>query len=270
MKKILMTALLAVFTVCAVFLTACNRESDKINADSEIVSVTVTAADGYKFELNAEQTKFVADTILRAGEFEKDVKISVVGWEFEYDYKFVFKVIEKKFLFKKEEKTVSYALGTTKTRTDTLGEQHKGYHKQEWTNFSSLTGSRVIAESTEQDAAAVHELLQNIIDTERLQKYERIKAQFITEGFAVTDLSGNDLTGIDGEEEFIFLNARYGFEARKQSSGEYYKVFYVTVQKAKDVFAAFHGRDCRKNDVFVGCGVIPQADSILDRVFAVD
>lgn len=67
MKKVLLAVLIAVLAACAVMLTACNRDSDRINEDSEIVSVTVTASDGYKFKLNSDQISFVADEILRAG-----------------------------------------------------------------------------------------------------------------------------------------------------------------------------------------------------------
>lgn len=101
-----------------------------------------------------------------------------MGWEFEYDYKFSFKVMVKKFFFKKEEKTLTYALGTTNTRTDIMDELLKGYYKAEWTNFSALTGSRTIAEFTEEGAAAVHELLEGIIDENRQQKFDSMKAQF--------------------------------------------------------------------------------------------
>lgn len=270
MKKVLLVILIAVLAACAVMLTACNRDSDRIDEDSEIVSVTVTAKDGYKFELNSDQIAFVADEIMRAGEFEKDVKTSVVGWEFEYDYKFSFKVLVKKFLFKKEEKTLTYALGTTKTRTDIMDEQHKGYYKEEWTNFSTMTGSRTIAESTEEGAAAVYELLEGIIAAERQQKFDAMKAQFVAEGFELRELTQDELNGMYVSDEYLFIGAQQGFEATRESTGESYEIFYTTVDKAKDVYGVFHGKDCRYNDVFVGCGAIPQADSILDRVFASD
>ena len=271
MKKLALAMLIAVLIVCAVALTACNRDSDRINEDSEIVSVKVVAKDGYTFELDSDQIKQLADEILRAGEFESDQKTSVVGWEFEYDYKFTFKVMKKKFIFFKEEDTLSYALGTTKTRTDIMDTQHKGYYKEEWTNFSSITGSRSIAESTEEGAAAVHAMLEGIIAAQRQQTYDAMKAQFVSEGFAVTDLEGGDLYGFylpDGD--YVAVGAQQGFRAEKDSTGEVYRIFYTTVEKTKDVYGVYHGKDCRKKDAFVGIGEISGSDCILERIFAAD
>lgn len=273
MKKIVLATLLAVLTVCAFTLTACNGDSDRLNEDSEIISATVTALDGYKFELNAEQASFVADKILRAGEFESDSRTSLVGWEFDYDYRLTFKVMKKKFLFKKEEESVSYAFGTTKTRTDLTDTQHTMYCENEWTSFSSLTGSRSIAESDEENAAAVRQMLEGIIGSERQQRYDAIKAQFVAEGFTVRDLSDNELMTIPNPSEagtFVVVDATQGFEASKESTGESFKIFYTTVEKAKNVYGKFFGKNCRKDDAFVGCGTITQPDSILDRVFAAD
>lgn len=269
MKKPLPIILIALLLVCAVALTACSRESDRISEDSEIISVEVTAKDGYVFQLNSDQIKLLADEILRAGEFETDQKTSVVGWEFEYDYRFTFKVMKKKFIFFKEEDTLSYALGTTKTRTDITDTQHEGYYKEEWTNFFSVTGSRSIAESTEEGAAAVREMLDGIVSAQRQQTYDAMKAQFASEGFAVTDLEGGDLYGFylpDGD--YVAVGAQQGFRAEKDSTGEVYRIFYTTVEKTKDVYGAYHGKDCRKKDAFVGIGVISQHDSVLDRIFA--
>lgn len=271
MKKILLVTLLAVLIVCSVVLTACNRDSDRIDKDSDIVSVAVTASDGYKFELNEEQIKLVADEILRAGEFESDQKVGLFGWEFEYDYKFVFKVRRKKFLFVHEEVTLSYALGTTKTRTDSSGTQGSWHYPEEWTNFSSMTGSRSIAESTEEGAAAVHELLEGIIASERQQTFDSMKAQFVSEGFTVTDFTGSELFGTylpDGE--YVAIAAQQGFRAEKESTAEIYRIYYTTVEKTKDVYGAYHGKNCRKKDAFVGLGVISNSDSILERLFAED
>lgn len=270
MKKVLLVILIAVLAACAVMLTACNRDSDRINEDSDILSVSVTAADGFTFELDEAQTDFLTSVMLRTSEFESDSKTSVIGWEFAYDYKIRITVLERKFLFKKEEKVLSYAFGTTKTRTNALGEQISGYYDTEWTNFSTITGSRSIANSGSEDAAAVHEFFENIILSKRQQNYESMKAQFEAEGFELRDLPQNEISGMYVEEEYIYLNAKQGFEATKQSTGESYRVYYVTVDKALEVYGAFHGKDCRKNDVFVGCGTIPQAGSILDRVFAAD
>ena len=118
MKKTALAALCLILSLCALALTACDSASDRINEDSEILSVSVTAADGFTFELDDAQTEFVTSVLLRTSEFESDPKTSIIGWEFAYDYKIRFTVLKRKFLFKKEEQTLSYAFGTTKSRTN--------------------------------------------------------------------------------------------------------------------------------------------------------
>ena len=268
MKKTALAALCLILSLCALALTACDSASDRINEDSEILSVSVTAADGFTFELDDAQTEFVTSVLLRTSEFESDPKTSIIGWEFAYDYKIRFTVLKRKFLFKKEEQTLSYAFGTTKSRTNALGEQISGHYETEWTSFSPLTGSRSIANSGSEDAAALHEFLEGIIVSERQRKYDDIMAQFVDEGFAVNDLSGNDLLAIFIGEEWVSVEAQQGFEAVRESTGESYRVFYTTVERAKKVYGFFHGINCRKNDAFVGYGDTMPPDSILERVFA--
>lgn len=104
MKKTALAALCLILSLCALALTACDSTSDRINEDSEILSVSVTAADGFTFELDDAQTEFVTSVLLRTSEFESDPKTSIIGWEFAYDYKIRFTVPKRKFLFKRKSK----------------------------------------------------------------------------------------------------------------------------------------------------------------------
>lgn len=190
----------------------------------------MTAADGFTFELDDAQTEFVTSVLLRTSEFESDPKTSIIGWEFAYDYKIRFTVPKRKFLFKKEEQTLSYAFGTTKSRTNALGEQISGHYETEWTSFSPLTGSRSIANSGSEDAAALHEFLEGIIVSERQRKYDDIRAQFVDEGFAVNDLSGNDLLAIFIGEEWVSVEAQ---QASKPSGKARAKVTKSFIPRSK-------------------------------------
>lgn len=271
MKKFFTVVCLICMLAGAMTLSACGFDSPtSLEDDSQITAIKLIYNDGYAVDLSESDIAFIKEQILSVPDFQADSKILVQSrWEFEFDYTFRITTMRKQF-FKKVKTEFVYRFGTTGIYTDGSGKESKTRYENEWTYYT-VVNSRRIANTTDDRAAAIRERLDAIVNGERQSKYDAIKSQFISEGFTLRELNGAELVSFpdpNSESAFIVVGAIQGFEAVKESTYESYKIYYTTVENAKDAYYELSGTNCRHNDVFFGYGFIADNDSILNRIFA--
>lgn len=225
-KKILIIAILLCVVATCLF-SACTFKQDDILSEKDTVKgITLIFADGISVELNEEQSKKVESAVKNLGELSYDANNLLQGQlDWKYDYTFKLTVERKKFLFFKKERTETYYFGTHLTHTDANGATKEYNDDYEWCYVNNSL--KYTKQTDKQQAISFREYFDKINVQLRKDKYDGIKDKFESAGYAVSELTGDELSYVTNNEtdETVWLNASEGFLAVK---GDVAYRFYLT------------------------------------------